>query len=461
MAPTPLLELRRAARGIFADALAELDAGRAVERAVSLEGSRLRLADTEFELDAPRREIYTVAAGKAAGAMASALERILGERIAGGVVSAPPCDLRLPERWRFFAGGHPVPNAASLEAARAAFELLGAADRPSALVIFLISGGGSAMLEWPRDERLTIEDLRETNRVLVSCGAGIAEVNSVRRRLSAVKGGGLARRARRAAQVTLIISDTSPERAADVASGPTLPPPADGPPLAQLIARYDLRSRLAAPVMRALERAETHDALNATEALEVLEATEAEAPRLFDVLLDNGSAIEAAASAARVRGFEVELARDLVEQDVAEGSRALVERLYELRRRAGGRGVCLISGGEFSCPVRGGGIGGRNAETALRCALAFAAQAPGGEAGGGPLNVVALCAGTDGIDGNSPAAGAVSDQTTLERALSRGLDAQSFLERSDAYTLFDALGDAVLTGPTGTNVRDLRILLAV
>lgn len=461
MALTSLPELRRTAQEIFTDALAELDAGRALRRAVDLRGSCLTIIDTDYDLFAPprsRRPIYAIGVGKAAVAMATALDEILGERIVGGVLSAPPGDFESSGRWRVFAGGHPLPNAASLEAARAAFELLAAADRPSALIFFLVSGGGSAMLEWPRDERLTLDDLRETNRVLVSCGASIAEINSVRRHLSTVKGGGLSRRARRASHVTLIVSDTLDGRAADVASGPSLPPPTDAPPLAPLIARYNLDARLPARVRRALACAPEHAYLQDDAA-----AVNEEPRRASYVLLDNGDALQRAAAAARARGLAIEVADDLVEQEVTEGARLLAARLYELYRRKGAhdRGVCLISGGEFSCPVRGHGVGGRNAETALRCALAFAALRQRAPAGLSPSRVVALCAGTDGLDGNSPAAGAVVDHTTIERAIERGFDARRFIDESDAYTLFDALGDTIVCGATGTNVRDLRILLAV
>ncbi|MFL6256939.1 MAG: glycerate kinase, partial [Pyrinomonadaceae bacterium] len=387
--------------------------------------------------------------------MASALDELLGKALDGGVLSAPRSDFKLSERWRVFAGGHPLPNEASSEAARDAFELLSEADDESALVVFLVSGGGSAMLEWPRDARLTLEELREANRVLVSCGAPIDEVNAVRRALSAVKGGGLASLAPRAAQATLVVSDVASGRAYDVASGPTLAAPPDAPRLIEIIKRYGLTSKLPSTVLRALEEAGAHSPAQ----------TSSNAPRTFQVLLDNTSACEAAVRAARERGFAVEFARDIVEQHVEEGAAELVSHLLTLYARegaAGGRGVCLISGGEFSCPVRGGGTGGRNSETALR--VAFELEKVLAERGSPtrliPEHVVALCAGTDGIDGNSPAAGALADETTNTRAHTRGLDARALLEESDAYTLFNLLGDALNTGPTGTNVRDVRILLA-
>ncbi|HEY1403055.1 MAG TPA: DUF4147 domain-containing protein, partial [Pyrinomonadaceae bacterium] len=171
-------DLRRAARSIFDTTLANMDARAAVHNALNFTGGRLTILDDEFDLNEQPLPIYAVAAGKAAGVMASALDEALGGALAGGVVSAPPASVGLSERWRVFAGGHPLPNEASIEAARAAFTLLRTADaQPRALVIFLISGGGSAMLEWPRDESITLAELRAAHRTLVSCGASIDEIN--------------------------------------------------------------------------------------------------------------------------------------------------------------------------------------------------------------------------------------------------------------------------------------------
>jgi hydroxypyruvate reductase len=450
-----LRELRDAARGVFDEALAAADARRAVLGAVEFDGERLRVGGEWFGSDARRLKVFSVALGKAAASMAAALDERLGGALAAGVLSAPETTAAPSERWRVFEGGHPLPNEASFEAARAAFGLLKTADDSSAVVVFLVSGGGSAMLELPRDPRLTLEDVREANRALVSCGAPITEVNAVRRALSAVKGGGLAARAPRASQATLVVSDVEAGRSYDVASGPTLEPPRDSTPVKEIVERYGLAPRLPAAVARALEESDAPGVPPAPRG----------ARRYFEVLLDNERACEAAAGAARARGFAVGYARDLVEQPVGEGAAALVSRLRELyarERAAGARGVCLVSGGEFSCPVRGGGTGGRSAETALRVAFEFGRIGSGlKSAGGAPAHVVALCAGTDGIDGNSPAAGALADATTLSRARALGLDAREFLEGSDAYTFFSRLGDALVTGPTGTNVRDLRILMAV
>ncbi|MCA1591444.1 MAG: DUF4147 domain-containing protein [Acidobacteria bacterium] len=445
--------LRRDAHEIFRRTLDALDAGRAVRETVHVQNSTLRVLDTEFDLREHHLKIYSVALGKAAAVMAYALDEALGDCLTSGVISTTTiARLTLPERWRVFAGGHPLPNGESVEAARNAFELLRNADSPSSLVIFLVSGGGSAMLELPSDARVSLADLREANRVLVSCGATIKEVNAVRRALSAVKGGGLSACARRAAQISLIVSDTQAGHAADVASGPTFEIEHDRASASSVRAKYNLTPRLPVSILRALEESVAQQR----------EGLAASALRRHYVLLDNVRALEIAAAEARELGYEVEIARELVEQHVEEGSAEMVSRLVNLYRRKGTErsGVSLISGGEFSCPVRGHGVGGRNSETALRCAIELERLARGASGDECPEHIVALCAGTDGIDGNSPAAGALADQTTIRRGVEKGLNARRYLDESDAYTFFDALGDAILTGPTGTNVRDLRIMLA-
>ena len=439
-----LTQLRLAAREIFKEALREVDAATAVRRAVTRAGLRLKILETVVDLSPPR-PVYTIAMGKAAFAMASALEGILGERLAGGVLSGPE---RAPEVKRLgyevFRGGHPEPSEQSLAAAEACFDLLRRADQERALIIFLISGGGSAMIEWPINEDITLADLRAAHRTLVNCGASITEINGVRRAFSAVKGGRLADLAPHCDQITLIVSDVPQGEESSVASGPTLVPPEGATHAREVIARYDLRSRLPETILRAIDAATEPSTLHDSTSL-----------RANFVLLDNRRAIEAAAEAGRRRGFITHIADDISDQSIEEACPALLERLRQLRGSHGDVDlVCLISGGEFTCRVRGDGTGGRNSETALRLA-----QSTGSDLSTS-VNFVAVCAGTDGIDGNSPAAGAIVDSTTLQRARAIGLDLQDFLDRSDAYSFFVALGDVVATGPTGTNVRDIRILLA-
>jgi hydroxypyruvate reductase len=457
-----LIGLHKAAREIFLESLRRVDAHAAVRRAVRLENSHLNIVETTFSLET-HTNIYAVAIGKAALPMANALSEILGEHLTEGVISGLSEQLtegdedikgnaashyHFDNRWRIFSGGHPVPNNESLAAAQAAFELLYRAQGKRALVIFLISGGGSAMIEWPRDNNTTLEELQTANRVLVSCGASITEINAVRRAISSVKGGGLAARAPDCPQVSLIISDTGRGRASDVASGPTFEPEKDLiMDAASVIERYKLAKELPSSILRAVEQ----------------NARQAHPPshtlRKHYVLLDNDCALEAAAEAARRRGMIVRFARDITEQPIEEGCAQLLSKLFALRASQSDQShtVCLISGGEFACPVRGQGRGGRNSESALRWAIELASQ---DRVPQNRFHVVALSAGTDGTDGNSPAAGAIADETTLERARLIGLDAAQFLQESNAYAFFKALGDAVVTAPTATNVRDVRVMLA-
>jgi len=449
-----LTQLRLAAREIFNEALRAVDPAAAVRRAVRLNGLSLNVRD--FTIEIRNRPVYSIAIGKAAAAMATGLQEALGQTLTAGVLTGSPATraqrgdhAAWASDWTIFHGGHPEPNEQSLAAARACFDLLERANRERAVVIFLVSGGGSAMLEWPISEDITIADLRAANKALVNSGASISEINAVRRAFSAVKGGRLAAQAPNCEQITLIVSDVPAGEERNVASGPSLTPLENAPNAREVITRYNLLPQLPETIVRVIET-EPGPPENGSASL----------GRHF-VLLDNRSALEATAEAVRRRGFIAQIADDISDQPIAEGCRELLAGLARLRTGAGvdpgedtSRVCCLISGGEFACPVRGDGIGGRNLETALRLASLTQSDLPDYE------HFVALCAGTDGIDGNSPAAGAMIDSTTIARARAVGLDPQDFLERSDAYSFFVALGDIVATGPTGTNVRDIRIMLA-
>jgi hydroxypyruvate reductase len=404
-----LHELHRHARAIFHHALTSVD-------------PRPKVKDTFTHLNISSPSIYSIAIGKAATSMAFGLDDAIGDKLTAGVNVST--SLHHSPRWQSFIGGHPLPNESSLAAARAAIALLDRANNEQATVFFLISGGGSAMIEWPISDDISLDDLRSANQTLVSCGASISEINSVRRAFSAVKGGGLARRVPYARMFTLIVSDTNPGDEASVASGPTLNPPRDAPGAIDVVEHYHLETVLPDSIMKAVRAQHSPEPIIGSS----------------QVLLDNQTAIDAAAQKARELGYTCTTLNQINEQPIQEGCELLLKNI---------RDGCTISGGEFSCPVRGDGRGGRNLETTLRCAINLNTSS----------HLVILSAGTDGIDGNSPAAGAIADQTTLQRARYLNLDAQHFLARSDSYTFFEQLNDLVITGPTGTNVRDLRILL--
>ena len=450
-----LAQLNRQAREIFDYALSAVDPREAVRRAITLDDPNVEIGEARLEIAAAR--VYAVAIGKAAASMASGIEEALGERLSAGVITS----VLDSHRWKGFAGGHPLPNEASLEAARAAFSLLDRANSERAVVVFLVSGGGSAMIEWPVTDDISLADLRAANQVLIGCGASISEINSVRRGFSAVKGGGLARRTPDARVFTLIVSDTNAGDEASVASGPTLSPPRDAPKALEVVERYQLQNVLPESIMQALQKS--------TKSIEVITGS-------YQALLSNSTALQAAALKASGLGYPVLIRDEICEQAIDDGCHLLLfnatnsEPMGWSRRATptitsretvcrGGppwpphvlNAYCEISGGEFSCPVRGNGRGGRNLETALRCAIQLDRLRSS--------HVVVLSAGTDGIDGNSPAAGAIADETTIERARQLGLDPYDFLARSDSYGFFERLNDLVLTGPTGTNVRDIRIVL--
>jgi glycerate 2-kinase len=421
--PLPDLDqLHRHAREIFDHALSSVDPREAVKQAININGPVVEIGGVC--LDVSSQPIYAIAIGKAAAAMAKGLEEALETRLTEGVLMS--------------SGGHPLPNEASLAAARAAFELLDRANDEEALVIFLISGGGSAMIEWPASDDISLADLRAANQILVTCGASIAEVNAVRRAFSAVKGGALARRAPRARMCTLIVSDTNRGDEASVASGPTMNIPPDAPQAIEVVERYQLETRLPQSIMKAVRTA-------------ARTSQEEGLGPAHTVLLNNGTALDAAHSKAQSLGFTSAILHDISEQPIETGCDLLLSRLLA---ESTGDPFCAISGGEFSCPICGDGRGGRNLETVLRCAIRLSeSKINNGQ------HFVILSAGTDGIDGNSPAAGAIADETTIPRARELGLDASEYLARSDSYGFFERLNALIVTGPTGTNVRDVRIFL--
>jgi hydroxypyruvate reductase len=427
-------ELRSAALDIFQHVLRAVDARAAVRRAVTIHGSKLRVFNDEFNL--AQRPIYVVGAGKAALAMSLGLHDVLGQKVARAVISTThtATNEALPSTHAVFYGGHPLPNQESFRAAEAAIELLTDANQRRAFVIFLISGGASAMIELPISNNITLEELQAANRQLITCGATIAEINSIRRSFSAVKGGGLVRPLRDGDYITFIVSDTNIGDERSVGSGPTLPADLNAPDPLEVLEKYSLSRTLPASIVEAIRASK-------------VKTVRSVAPSY--TLLDNEVAQQAAVERATQLGFHAIRAVDIVEQDVAEGATKLINSALELMTD----NFALISGGEFSCVVRGIGRGGRNLETALRCAVRLDEVRPKTE-------TVVLSAGTDGIDGSSFAAGAIVDDTTVARARELEMDPNDFLARSDSHVFFETLGDLIVTGPTGTNVRDVRLVLS-
>ena len=438
--------MRDLLRQMFLDALRELDLPSRMKQRVWAKGSVLEIAGDLYALDQVSR-LRLVAVGKAAVQMAATVDELLGAGRATGIVVAPLPGVsrsgQLPN-FRYFTGGHPYPDAGSLEGAAAALELLRGCEA-QALVLFLLSGGGSALFEKPLFDDITLEDLAGFNRVLVTCGANIYEMNVLRKHFSAVKGGRLALAAFPAQQVTLYVSDVPADKPSTVASGPTMADESTVADCLAVVERYSLLANLPEPYRRRL-------ASKAAALEEIPETPKPNDRRLQRsrsyAVLSNADGVDALLQRARTQGWEIEADLSCDDWPLEKAADYLLQKLRDMRARAA-RPACLISGGELSCPVTGSGLGGRNQAFALYCAQRIAGE-----------GLTVLSAGTDGIDGNSPAAGAAADGATIERARSAGLDAEAAFANSDSYTFFDALGDTIVTGPTGNNVRDLRILLA-
>ena len=437
-------KLRDIALEIFHCALAAIDVESVVRASVRPNAYRLLIGADEVDLSRFKR-VVVIAVGKASVPMARAVEDSLGAPLADGLVVTNALIGKSPRLLPVIVGGHPLPNAGSLEAASRALKILRAYDSEETLILFLISGGGSALFELPIDDAITLDDLQAVNSALVGCGAVISEMNVVRRFLSAVKGGRLAAAAPRSRQISLYVSDVNSDDLSTVSSGLTLPTAATRADFARAIERYDLLNKFPVRV----------SALIAGGGLPDLPRANAEDAqrRSHHLLLDNRRAlVEAKRIAESDFGCVVEVAEDLVEGDVETMMLTHVERVVAMRHRHPGKTVCLLSGGEAICPVRGDGQGGRNQEFALRSAIHLYQR--------GLSDIVVLSGGTDGIDGNSPAAGAIADSDTLRRVEEKGVSAERSLRNSDSFNFFNAIGDAIITGPTGNNVRDVRILLA-
>jgi glycerate 2-kinase len=444
---TPLqssIDLRTITLEIFRRSLAAIDVERIVRESARRDGDRLVIGDESIDL-ARFKRLVVIAVGKASIPMARAVEDTFGDRVSDGLVVTSAMIGRPPRLLPVIVGGHPLPNSGSLEAASKALDILRANDSEETLVLFLISGGGSALFEHPIDAAITLDDLQAINRVLVGCGAVISEINVVRRFLSAVKGGRLAAAAPRSRQISLYVSDVNSDDLSTVSSGLTLPAAATRADFHRVVERYDLLDKFPARVSALIAGGKLPDPPRAN--------FEAPRQRSHRLLLDNRKAlVEAKRIAESDFGCVVEIAEELVEGDVETTMLTHVERVIMLRHARPGRLVCLLSGGEVICPVRGDGQGGRNQEFALRAAIHLHQR--------GLPDVVLLSAGTDGIDGNSPAAGAIADSDTLRRGEEKGVSAERSLQNSDSFNFFNALGDAIITGPTGNNARDMRILLA-
>ena len=467
--------LHTEAKEIFFGALKACDIASSFDRRIRFEGDVLhRLAadgTSSSTIDLSNFEqILVVALGKAAGPM---LDALLDRMKRGTGLQGIYCSNQPPKekdgRFQFFEGGHPVPNEDSFAAARAALTLLKTAQKDT-LIFFLISGGGSAMFELPLNLQITLEETIAFHQLLLGSGAPINEVNTLRKQFSAVKGGRLAMAAPEAAKVSLLVSDVPPQSLDALSSGPTFPDRSTLGEARELIDRYALGAKLPESVRRFFEQdpvAEhpqdenfpsislNNEEVGATqrpgESLFLCSDEEAFRDSWFEILLSSQDLVENARAIAEKAGYYVVVDNSCDDWDYAQAARYLLDQFHALRRRY--PRFCLISVGEVTVTLNENpGLGGRNQQFVLECALELDRHL------GQRLTI--LSAGSDGIDGNTQAAGAIADVSTVARARALGYDAEAALTAFDACPLFTALGDLVVTNSTGQNLRDLRLLIA-
>ena len=425
-AGTPVL--RKQALAIFRAALAAADPAKAV-------------TDRLKRLDASRyRNVYVIGAGKAGASMAQAAERVLGRRITAGLVNVKDGHVAKLRRIELNECGHPVPDDRGVAGAERIAAIASSAQKDD-LVVCLISGGGSALLPLPAAP-ITLEEKQSVTRLLLACGADIHEINTVRKHISRIKGGQLARLATPAAVEALLLSDVIGDDLDVIGSGPTAPDASTFADAARILEKYNIFGRVPASVRERIAQGKRG---------EIPETPKPHDPVFRKVrnsiVGSNRLALDRAARHARESGFHTLVLASEIQGETREIARmhAAIAREVVCTSQPVRPPACLITGGETTVTIKGGGLGGRNQEFVLAAAIDIA----------GLPNVVVFSAGTDGTDGPTDAAGAIADGDTLRR----NPEAQRFLDANDSYRYFESLGDLVTTGPTNTNVMDVRIIL--
>lgn len=438
-----VLRAREDALAIFASGIDAVDPERAIKNHVRLEDNYLVVGKTTIDLSRFAR-ISVMGAGKASAAMAQAMEEILGERLDSGIVVTKYGHSLPLNKVEVIEGGHPVPDEAGFRGAQKIVRFLERRDEKD-LVFFLISGGGSALLPHPY-EGLVLEDLKALTKILLEAGANIHEINTLRKHLSKIKGGRLAKIASPATLISLILSDVIGDDLDSIASGPTVPDRSTFQGCLDILDKYQIREKMPFAVSEIFQKGVRGE----------IEETPKPGDPVFErthnlIIGSNIMAVRAAAKKAKELGYRPLVLSTFIEGETRDVARVHVAIAKEILNSGNPIGcpACVLSGGETTVTIRGKGKGGRNQEFVLAAALDIE----------GLEGVMVLSAGTDGTDGPTDAAGAVADGTTVARARKRGMDPARFLRENDSYPFFQALDDLVITGPTYTNVMDLRIVL--
>ena len=430
------------AMSIFQAGIKAVAPGDAIRRYCRLTGDMLHIGEKTYDLRHINR-ILVVGAGKAAAPMAQAVEELLGARIHQGLICVKYKHGAPLGRIRSIEAGHPTPDANGAAAAGQILDLVRPAGRND-LVIVLLSGGGSALLPLPVDG-ISLEEKQLATDTLIACGATIHEINTVRKHLSDIKGGRLARVAAPAQVAGLILSDVVGDDLDVIASGPTVADPSTFGQCLQIIERFQLAGQMPAAVMEHLRAG--------------LKGKRLESPKIGDgwqhvynlIIGSNTQSIAAARLKAMELGYNTLILSSRIEGEtrtIALAHGAIAREVLASENPIAAP-ACLLSGGETTVTVKGHGLGGRNQEFALAAATDI----------DGAHDTVILSGGTDGTDGPTDAAGAIADSSTVQRAIQAGLDIRRHLDNNDAYPFFKSLGNLLMTGPTQTNVMDLHVVL--
>jgi glycerate 2-kinase len=438
-------DLRAVAAQLLDAALRAVEPAKAVYNFVSRVGDQLLVDSRAYALRDFER-VFVVGAGKAAMPMAAAVGDMLGDRLSGGVIITKygHVDRALPDRVRVYEAGHPVPDQNSVEATHELAALLRSVA-PRDLVIAVISGGGSALMTRPAAD-VSLADLQATTQLLLRAGATIHQINTIRKHLDTIKGGGLTRLANGAAIVTLILSDVIGDDLSVIASGPTVPDSSTFADAWRVLEDFDLIDHLPPAVRAHLARGRNG----------ALADTPKPGAAIFErvqtvIIGSDARAAQAVEIAAQQLHFNTLLLSTFIQgeaREVAQVAAAIAKEIHRYHRPVA-KPACVIWGGETTVTLKGHGLGGRNQELALAAAIAI----------DGLPNTLIAALGTDGIDGPTDAAGAVVTGDTLSRARALGLDAHAHLADNDAYRFFRPLGDLIVTGPTDTNVNDLLFVI--
>ncbi len=440
-----ILKMRNDAVRIFNKGLEAVEPGLALKQCCRREGENFFIGNRKYNLSGIKN-IFITGAGKATAPMAAAIEDILGKNITRGIINVKYGHTASLNRIRLIEAGHPVPDKNGMQGAGEILNLAESAKKDD-LVLCLISGGGSALLVLPA-EGIALKDKQDTIKILLSCGATIHEINTIRKHISKIKGGRLAKAAYPATMVSLILSDVVGDDLDVIASGPSVPDPSTFEECMEIFKKYKITKNIPKAVVSHIRKGDSGK----------VSETPKEGDRAFKntynlIIAGNMEAINAARIEAEKTGYNILVLSSMIEgetRDVAKVHTAIAREILKTGNPLPPP-ACILSGGETTVSITGSGLGGRNQEFVLAAAIDIAER----------INIVVLSGGTDGGDGPTDAAGAIADTNTFKRAESMGLNPLYFLLNNDSYHFFKPLDDLLITGPTNTNVMDLRIIIVV